>query len=262
MTTSWPSYPKNDAEFESLMAVIDQTLSEQGLKPWQRPLHVGLKLWEAYKWSGKAFPKKELAQSPGFDGDVLMAKAYRWYEQTYAERLTSEWAHGFAPARLGNTLWRVRAGVMYGRVRFFLDRNLKNRGLSIGSQGTEASLNVLCDVEGLPQGLIDRLSNQTLGEHFEFHVFVHQNLQWRDSLPSTGLLDTARADYDESTSSVLAGRFGQARWGSQQSVEKTLILLCHKRSRRFIEQQCGQCPRAIARATANWKRSVVIEFDT
>lgn len=222
MTASWPSYPKNDAEFESLMAVIDQTLSEQGLKPWQRPLHVGLKLWEAYKWSGNAFPKKELAQAPGFSGDILMAKAHRWYEQTYADRLNSEWAHGFAPVRLGNTLWRVRAGIVYGRVRFFVDRNLKNRGSSIGAQGTEASLNVLCDVEGLPQGLIDRLSNQTLSEHLEFHVFVQQNLQWRDSLPPTGMLDIARADYDESTSSVLAGRFGQARWGAQQSMEKTL----------------------------------------
>lgn len=46
------------------------------------------------------------------------------------------------------------------------------------------------------------------------------------------------------------------------SVKLTLILLCHKRSRRFIELQCGQCPRVIARATANWKRSVVIEFET
>ena len=32
---------------------------------------------------------------------------------------------------------------------------------------------------------------------------------------------------------------------------KVLVLLCHKRRRRFTELQCGQCPSAIARATAN-----------
>lgn len=41
-----------------------------------------------------------------------------------------------------------------------------------------------------------------------------------------------------------------------------LVLLCHKRRRRFTELQCGQCPRAIARATPSWKRNVVIEFVT
>ena len=43
---------------------------------------------------------------------------------------------------------------------------------------------------------------------------------------------------------------------------EVLVLLCHKRRRRFIELQCGQCPRTIARATPSWKRNVVIEFDT
>ncbi len=51
---------------------------------------------------------------------------------------------------------------------------------------------------------------------------MHANLQWRESLPLTNLLSMARADYDESTASVLGGRYGQARWAAQQAVEKTL----------------------------------------
>ncbi len=31
-----------------------------------------------------------------------------------------------------------------------------------------------------------------------------------------------RADYDASTADVLGRRYGQARWGAQQAVEKTL----------------------------------------
>lgn len=204
------------------MAAIDQALNDEGLQPFQRPLHVGLKFWDAFGWEGLAFPPKELADQSGFNGDVLMAKAYRWYEETYGDKLKGDFAYGFAPTRLGNALWRVRFGVIYGTVRLFVDRNLKNQGIQLGSQGAGASFNVLCAIEGLPQGLVDRLPDKALREYFDFHCLMHANLQWRESLPPTDLLLMAQADYDESTASVLGGRFGQARWAAQQAVEKTL----------------------------------------
>lgn len=204
------------------MSAIDAELAVEGLKPAQRPLRIGFKFWEAFRWSGQVIPPKVLADLPGFTGDILMAKSYRWYELTYGDQLKSDGAYGFAPARLGNSIWRMRAGVTYGTVQFFLDRNLANRGISIGSKGVRASSNVLCSVEGLPQGLADRLPDQALSEYFDFHIFVHENLQWRSSLPRIELLDMARQDYDQSTADVLAHRYGQARWGAQQAVEKIL----------------------------------------
>lgn len=218
----WPAYPKSNAEFEELMSAIDGALAAEGLKPFQRPMHVGKKLWEAFGWSGQLFPPKELADLPGFTGDILKAKSYRWYEVAYGDQLKADMAYGFAPARLGNSIWRVRAGLMYGAVQLFLDRNLANRGVSLGSKSIGASFNVLCAVEGLPQGLVDRLSDQALKEHFDFHIFVHENLQWRSSLPRIEMLDMAHNDYDQSTADVLAHRYGQARWGAQQAVEKTM----------------------------------------
>lgn len=221
---SWPAYPSSDREFENLMRAIDEALAAEGVKPFQRPMHVGFKFWEAFKWSGNALPSKSLADTPGFQGDVLMAKSYRWYEHTYGEKLKSDMAYGFAPARIGNAVWRVRAGVTFGTVRLFVDRNLTNRGDTIvGGRGVgPATFNVLCAVEDLPQGLVDRLPESTLREHMEFHLLMHEALQWRSQLPDTDLLRMAHADYDESTSAVLAGRFGQARWAAQQALEKTL----------------------------------------
>lgn len=204
------------------MAAIDRALNDEGLKPFQRPLHIGLKLWDAFGWEGLAFPPKEIADQPGFDGDVLMAKAYRWYEETYGDKLKGDFAYGFVPTRLGNALWRVRFGLIYSSVQLFVDRNLKNQGVQLGSRGAGASLNVLCAVERLPQGLVDRLPDKALREYFEFYCLMYTNLQWRESLPHTDLLSMARADYDESTASVLGGRYGQARWAAQQAVEKTL----------------------------------------
>lgn len=206
------------------MQAIDATLTAEGLSPSQRPLHVGLKLWDAFKWSGSAFPDKRLVEHSGFEGDVLMAKAYGWYEQTYGDKLKSDWTYGFAPARIGNAIWKVRASVIFGTVQLFLDRNLANRGRTIagGQEPGPASYNVLCAVEGLPQGLVDRLSDSALREYWKFHLLMHETLQWRQCLPGTDLLGMAHHDYDESTSAILGGRFGQARWAAQQAVEKTL----------------------------------------
>ena len=222
MKFTWPGYPQSQSEFERLMSALDNALSAEGLQPFQRPLHVGRKLWEALAWGGNALPPESLADAPDFVGDALMAKAQHWYVETYGNRLKSDCAYGYAPARLGNTIWRVRSGVTYGRVRLFIDRNLRNRGVELGTQGAEASLNVLNDVENLSQGLADRLPEEALREHLAFHFFMHQALQWREQLPQTDLFRMARGDYDQSTSDVVAHRYGQARWGAEQSVEKTL----------------------------------------
>jgi HEPN domain-containing protein len=218
----WPAYPKTVAEFEAMMASIDEALTQRGLKPFQRPFHVGRLLWEAFKWSGQLLPPKELAEHPGFRGDVLKAKCLRWYDDYYGEQLKSDFAYGFVPVKLGNAIWRVRAGLTFGTVRLFADRNLSNRGVPLGGRGVTASVNVLGAIEDFPQGLADRLSDAALQEYLEFHVFMHNVLQWREQLPRTELLDMARADYDASTADVLGQRYGQARWGAQQAVEKTL----------------------------------------
>jgi hypothetical protein len=221
---TWPATPTTDAEFEALMQAIDAALGAEGLKPFQRPLSVCHKLWEAFRWSGPLLPDKALADQAGYEGDVLMAKAYRWYEQTYGDKLKGDFAYGFAPALLGNSVWKVRAGVSFGTVRLFVDRNLSNRGktFSGGHNPGPATMNILCAVEGLPQGMVDRLPDSALREHMEFHILMHEALQWREGLPRTELLEMAHHDYDECTSAVLGGRFGQARWAAQQAIEKTL----------------------------------------
>lgn len=217
----WLANLETPSDFEALMVAIDEALAAKGLKPFQRPLHVGRLLWEAFNWNGSLFPRQDLAELPGFRGEVLMAKCLRWYDDYYGEQLKSDFAYGFMPVKLGNAIWRVRAGVTYGTVQLFADRNLGNRGVALSDRGT-ASLNILCAIENFPQGLADRLTDTLLREHLELHVFMHNVLQWREQLPRTELLDMARADYDASTSDILGRRFGQARWGAQQAVEKTL----------------------------------------
>jgi HEPN domain-containing protein len=219
---AWPRYPHNADEFESLMRAVDLALATEGLKPFQRPLHVPRKFWEAFGWGGNVLPSKELARQAGYTGDILMAKAHEWYEQTYGEQLKSDFALGHAPYRLGNATWRVRVGVVYGQVRLFVDRNLENRGVMLGSGGKPATFNTLCAIENFPKGLAERLPDHVICEYAKFYAFLFYIFAWRESLPRTELLDMARADYDASTAELIAHRYGQSRWAAQQAVEKTI----------------------------------------
>jgi hypothetical protein len=237
----WADYPTTEAQFEALMSALDTSLNAEGLAPWQRPMHISRKLREALKWSGNIFPPRALAEEPGFTGQVLMAKAHRWYEQVYGEKLKTDFAYGHVPVRLGNNTWRVRASLCFGTVRFFADPNLENHGVALASPATSnplqqkvgASINVLTQVEGLSSGMTVRLSAPELRQFLQFYGFLHINLQWRDKLPKTELFTVARGDYDGSTAAVLAGDYVQARWGAQQAVEKTLKGLLKLGSPRF-----------------------------
>ncbi|MER1940725.1 hypothetical protein ABS755_08460 [Castellaniella sp. FW104-16D08] len=219
---SWPKYPETEHEFEALMQAIDKHLADGGLQPPQRPLMTGRLFWEAFKWGGQVLPPDALADSPGFEGNVLMAKANRWYEHVFADKLKMEMAYGHAPFKLGNAIWKVRFGLVFGKVSLFLDRNLENSGENPGRSSVPASYNVLCAVEGLQQGMVDRLKDSELKEYFDFYVSSLQSLQWRTDLPSTDLLCIARSDYDQSTEDVMGQRYVQARWGALQAIEKTL----------------------------------------
>ena len=67
----WPAYPSSEPEFEQLMVAIDKALATQHLTPFQRPLHVGRLFWEAFGWGGRMTPPDELADQPGYQGDIL-----------------------------------------------------------------------------------------------------------------------------------------------------------------------------------------------
>lgn len=219
---SWSNYPSNEAEFEELMAAVDNALAAEDLKPFQRPVHVGRLFWEAFEWGGRMCPPDNLADLPGYQGDVLMAKALRWYTDVLGNRLKTYFELGHVPARIGRTIWKVRIANWYGSVNFFLHRNLLNKGSSRGSQHTLPSMNILTLVEELPQGLVDRLTDNELQSHFDYHMFCVENIQWMNNLPRTDLFSVALGDYAGSTQELIAHRYPQSRWAAQQCVEKII----------------------------------------
>ncbi|MBD9512747.1 HEPN domain-containing protein [Pseudomonas sp. PDM22] len=221
---SWPKMPDSNSEFESLMRAIDDELAERKLEPWKRPLHIGRLLWEAFGWGGNIFPPKELAYQEGFSGEIIIAKANKWYEDVYGDHLKLEFAFGFAPLKVGNSIWRIRLGHFYGTVNFFIDKNLNNKGLKLSTPKDKsgAGCNILCEIEGLTQAYSDRLNDNDLVAIFNFYKLLIKCFTWRERLPANELFRISSADYEESTSSLLARNFEQSMWASQQSAEKLI----------------------------------------
>lgn len=215
-----PALPSNQQEFEKLMRAMDAVLEGRGLQPFQRDMHVPHLLWEAFGWGGTLFPDRSLAHAQGFQGDVLFAKALDWYRQVYGDRMNSEMSPGGVPVRLGNALWRLRFPLVFGTVAFFASRQLTPEALK--GQLQQASNNMLDCVEGLTPAMAARLDDVQLDQFAQFFIDSLGTLQWRDSLPDLPLLEMASKDYDASTADLLGRRYGQARWGAQQAVEKTL----------------------------------------
>ncbi|WP_443192479.1 HEPN domain-containing protein [Pseudomonas indica] len=224
MKFTWLKKPESESEFETLMQAIDKELAAKQLEPWKRPIHIGRLLWEAFEWGGRVFPPKEFANQEGYEGDILMAKAQKWYEDIYGKNLETNWALGFAPIKIGNSIWRIRVGEFFGTVKFFADRNLSNKGkkLSTRRDHEEASCNILCEIEGFTQGLADRLNDDEINNIMTLYALLIECMTWRKSLPTTDLFNISRADYDESTSSLLAKNYEQSMWASQQSAEKLM----------------------------------------
>lgn len=213
---SWPSAPTSQTEFERLMQAVDIELEQRGLQPFQRDMHVPHLFWEAFGWEGNLFPAGALSKAPGFEGDVLFAKAREWYRQIYGDRMNSEMSPGGVPVRLGNALWRLRFPLVYGTVTFVVSRQL-----SAPSAQAQSRCNMLDCVEGLTSGMAERLDDAQLTQFAQFFIQTLETLNWRDALPNTPLLEMAHKDYDASTADLLGRRYGQARWGAQQAVEKT-----------------------------------------
>lgn len=219
---SWPGYPTTQREFESLMVAIDARLQEEELQPFQRPLSVCRLLGDAFKWAGNILPPKSLADLPGFTGEILMAKAHRWYETVYGDRLKSDWALGYVPASIGNALWKARVPVFYGQCHLFIDRNLSNQGTN-GLEGKgHASANILALVEHLRPDLAIRVPESDLTQFWDFYISALQSFVWREELHGNDLFTQAVHDYSASTEDLLNRRYAQSRWSSAQAVEKTL----------------------------------------
>lgn len=241
MIYAWPrKRPKSEDEFEREMEYVDKYLYESGFIPAQRPHIFPLRFGEAFGDVTHVYPNDALADEPGFSGDQLVARGHRWYRDVYGNRLKHPYELGFATVELGNAIWRFSVPQTYGgNCEYILDRNLENYGVDsdgnpikkgdmVYSMEITPKINCLACVDGLTQGMANRLNNAQLNTFIDWcHItvsglswFVH--LFWLVSYNDKRLFYTAFRDYQSSCTNLLQGRYSQSRWDSAQAVEKLI----------------------------------------
>lgn len=221
---TWPAYPRNEEEFRNLMLAVDLELTNRGLNPSQRSMHISRLFAEAFNWSGNIFPNKKLVELPGFEGQVLMAKAQKWYEDFYANKLNMS-LESF-PIIIRNNLWEMRIPMVYGEVDMFINRNVKIEK----NPNTLNTCNILNLINDFPQAFADDLTKEEIFNIVLKFDLAFKALKWQKDLPDLvspkdNLFSIAKADYESSTSLILRlnkSSYGLSMWASQQAVEKTL----------------------------------------
>jgi len=221
---TWKDYPKNEKDFHNLMLAVDKELTNRGLQPFQRSMHISRLFAEAFNWSGNIFPDKKLVQLPGFEGQVLMAKAQKWYEDFYANKLNI--CLDSFPIIIRNNLWEMRIPYVYGKVDFFVNKNLNIEK----KENKLNTCNILTLINDFSQYLADDLTVEEIRNIILKFDLALKALYWQSKLPKLetpkeDLFSIAKADYESSTLLLLKlkkSSYGLSMWSSQQTVEKTL----------------------------------------
>lgn len=214
---------------------IDGHMHKEGLDIVVRPKNITFLVADAFGQKCGVSPVDELADESGYEGDILIAKARRWYKEVYGDRLTMKWTIGYVPAQLGNALWRVRVPiVVQGECMYFVDKDLGRIGINgtgevlrkdsiLFGEPKPAQVNGFYLIEGLLQAMADRLPDQDLNS---FDAFCKETLTGAGCFGRLTrreeLLGTAYRDYAASTDNLLNGRLPQSRWDAEQAVEKII----------------------------------------
>lgn len=235
--------PESEREFELEMEYVDKHLHDSGLIPAQRPHVFPLRFHDAFRESTHVYPDDALADEEGFQGDILIAKGHRWYQEVYGNRLNHLFELGFAVVKLGNALWRFSVPQVFGGpCEYVIDKNIRWFGTDcegnslckgsmvydLGVPVQNIKINILACVDELPQGMASRLSDEQLSEFFQwFYTTItglswFVNLFWRVDYGDDRLFYMAHRDCQSSCANLLQGRYPQSRWDSTQSAEKLL----------------------------------------
>jgi hypothetical protein len=232
---TWPNTPSSQVEFEAMMASLDAHLAREDRIPAQRPFEAVRLLSMSLGYSGKPLlPVERIETSAPYDAGWCIKAAWEWFDKIYSDQSKMDFGPGSVVFRLRGAMWRLRMPKVYGRVDFFVDRNLENKGVTLSKTGIPpASVNVLCLTDGLSSELAARLSNDELG-----HIAsVFQRGYWAmlrlESLSGDEFFVEARKEYRSSIDALMAPSWPQARRNTASCAELAFKGVLRKAGKKF-----------------------------
>jgi hypothetical protein len=225
--------PTSEAQFQSLMAEVDNRMQKQQVPITGRQLVARAEISKilASQLSGN-YPKRDPA--PGiYEGDDFLIRVDQWIDEKYGERLLVDFSRGRVAVLLRGAIWGFKLPWLLGRFRLMASRTIPSDEVEMreyrADDPEEAKRpiprhNVLDSLVALPDALRHDLSDDELRELlFAFETGIHAFEALR-AIPQVPFIREAIADHLSSADHLSApssGHPGLAKWAALQAVEKT-----------------------------------------
>lgn len=213
----WKTQPTTDADFEAMMASLDEFLARNEVLPHQRGFTGRMLVAQLLQPSATSLVA---FLGPGTDeANPILARVSTWFRSVYEKRFNPHFdARSFA-FDLRGTMWRMRIGVVYGSVCLFLDPDWNNTG----GQSIENSLNLIHGIENFTPAAAQHLTLAEVDAISEAIATGIPALTALDELSGHVMFDLARLDYAHSLDALISGiAWNKACWDTAQAAEKLM----------------------------------------
>jgi len=170
----------NKIEFEEFMIEIDAILNEKDIPIQARTIQ---SLSEAVTLlnieNTKIFPIQSEPIDGLYEGDSLLAHIVKWIEDRYGDRLKVDFSLGHSLVLIRGNPWLIRFPYIIGRIRIICERDLGKKFQSfpipkLDKQKQKPEINLLLQIDELPQGLANELTDLELKELLNHFVKYNQ----------------------------------------------------------------------------------------
>jgi hypothetical protein len=217
--------PKNDAEFTSMMEIVDNELRNRGLKPPQRPLNAFREISYALGL-GLSFSVDERKPEEGvYVGDDMTIRLFQWYRDNYGEKLKMPWGPPSTVMFIREEPWRVDFPYILGKVRFVADTTRPSEASSITIGKNEVpEHNIFDSFCDLPIRLRSSLGDKEVRVLWEQYLQSYHISDSIDKVLSISMMNEVVSDLSASVNHIVEGRphYGNSKWASLQASEKAL----------------------------------------
>jgi hypothetical protein len=222
--------PSSEIECDTLFEEIDRDFTAKNLAIEGRPLRAVGELSRLLAAEFSIRGASDKSPPRGFEGDHLVTRLSRWYDERYGGRLLVDFSPGSVVIMLRGDTWLLKLPMLYGRFDLVARKKSiaeKDIAIATARNKTMASApmtyDVLDAVVGLPQALRESLTAEEIkGILFHFQTGMNAFALLR-GIQKLKYIPEVRADL-EAAVQHLSGKGrrhpGLSRWSSLQAVEK------------------------------------------
>lgn len=212
-------------EFNEMMGKIDETLKDDNVPIYARPLRSFSFLSEKLKANLLITSAEKLTDNNVFTNYNIAIHVDNWFESMYGDRININLGPGSIVLLLKSDPWEMRIPLVLGKAYLVCDPNLdKYRNIANVTTGPPPKRNILLLIENISNAFASSLSQEELVhimKIFSLSLDVLPVLKDKSSFP---FINDAISDFNSSVFHIFENppHFGLSKWASLQFVEKLI----------------------------------------